>query len=140
MATTRDPGTIRSVDTTTAKEPAMTTTARITIPTRLHAAYEWIDSAGEWDDAVTDPSYAMGAYSNAVDNDVVDVTVDDLHEVIGMECERRGVPHPGWCVYCDRATGRDDIPASSDDAAWAEVAGCHADGCEWVASRAHRVA
>jgi hypothetical protein len=31
------------------------------------------------------------------------------------------------------------VPSASDSAAWAKLAALHADGCEWVATRAHRM-
>lgn len=52
-----------------------------TCPSELIAAYEWIDSAGEWDEALADPEYAYGAARNAAENDV-DVTETDLDRAI----------------------------------------------------------
>lgn len=31
------------------------------------------------------------------------------------------------------------IPPADDDSAWAELAEQHADGCEWIATRAHQL-
>lgn len=43
------------------------------------------------------------------------------------------------CVYCGSSTPEVPVPAVGDDAAWAALAAEHADGCEWIATRAHRV-
>jgi hypothetical protein len=50
------------------------------------------------------------------------------------------------CIYCNAelsdGEGPDGViavPAADDDEAWAEIAGAHADGCEWVETRAHRL-
>ena len=54
-----------------------------TLPENLYAAYEWISSAGEWDEAVAEPDkYAREAAENAVENEQYDVTNSDLLEVI----------------------------------------------------------
>jgi hypothetical protein len=46
------------------------------------------------------------------------------------------------CIYCQHEiTARQDItpPAVDDHAAWVALAGDHADDCEWIATRAHRI-
>jgi len=45
------------------------------------------------------------------------------------------------CVYCgvEIDGGEPDPPDVDDDESWAELAKVHADGCEWVATRAHRM-
>jgi hypothetical protein len=52
------------------------------LPEHLHAAYDWIDSAGEWTEALSDPSYAAGAYANAVEQNQSDVTQSDIEDAI----------------------------------------------------------
>jgi hypothetical protein len=53
------------------------------LPAHLHAAFDWIDSAGEWDEALAGPAvYAAEAFANAVEHDQADVTEADLLEVI----------------------------------------------------------
>ncbi len=61
------------------------------LPEYLFPAYEWIDSAGEWDAALADPSvYAEGAKANAIESGCVDVNATDLREVIEwMRADRR---------------------------------------------------
>lgn len=49
----------------------------------LYAAYDWIATAGEWDEALANPeSYAVAAAANAIENEQADVTECDLLEVI----------------------------------------------------------
>ena len=43
------------------------------------------------------------------------------------------------CVYCNRIVSSGDVPAVDDDAAWATLAEEHAEWCEWIATRAHRL-
>jgi hypothetical protein len=44
------------------------------------------------------------------------------------------------CVYCYCQVPADEtVPPVGDDAAWAELAREHADDCEWVLTRAHRL-
>lgn len=42
------------------------------------------------------------------------------------------------CIYCDTEVPASGVPAVDDDDAWAEVRRHHAEGCEWVATRAHQ--
>jgi len=44
------------------------------------------------------------------------------------------------CAYCGHDTDIASVPAVDDDAAWAVVAKQHKPDCEWVMTRAHRVA
>lgn len=44
------------------------------------------------------------------------------------------------CAYCDHAvTEHATVPALDDGDAWATIATEHADDCEWVTTRAHRL-
>lgn len=43
------------------------------------------------------------------------------------------------CAYCHCDVSIDDVPDVDDESAWAEAAGQHADDCEWLLTRAHRV-
>lgn len=46
------------------------------------------------------------------------------------------------CVYCGREHDGDDsapVPRTDDDTAWARLAADHADDCEWITTRAHRL-
>lgn len=44
------------------------------------------------------------------------------------------------CAYCGRShVPPSEVPALDDDHAWADMAPDHADYCEWIATRAHRV-
>lgn len=44
------------------------------------------------------------------------------------------------CAYCGRThTPPTAVPALDDDDAWADMAPDHADYCEWIRTRAHRV-
>jgi hypothetical protein len=65
------------------------------LPDHLHAAWNWIDSAGEWEEALKSPkSYARAAYKNAVQHGTTDVTVSDLIEVIEWAAEERAPVGP----------------------------------------------
>jgi len=67
------------------------TTKTPKLPESLHAAYEWIDSAGEWAEALAGgDEHVAAAHRNAVENDVDDVTASDLADVI--EWVRRNKP------------------------------------------------
>lgn len=52
------------------------------VPEQLHAAYDWIDCAGEWDEALSDPDYPADAAVNALEYNQSDVTEEDLYAVI----------------------------------------------------------
>lgn len=46
------------------------------------------------------------------------------------------------CVYCGVEHSGDDsqpVPALTDDEAWTALAVEHADDCEWIATRAHKL-
>jgi hypothetical protein len=44
------------------------------------------------------------------------------------------------CNYCDQdVTDETIVPAVDDDEAWAALAAEHADTCEWIETRAHRL-
>ena len=63
-----------------------------TLPAYLHSAYNWIASAGEWDEAVKTPEqYAHTAYLNAVENEQFDVLEDDLVDVITWYIKNNGI-------------------------------------------------
>ena len=61
----------------------------------------------------------------------------------GSHDHRRGCPlgagDVGLCLYCREETTTHEVPAIGDDAAWARLASEHADGCDWIETRAHRV-
>lgn len=43
------------------------------------------------------------------------------------------------CAYCTATVPADEgVPALRDDAAWTALGADHAEGCEWIATRAHR--
>ena len=47
--------------------------------------------------------------------------------------------HVTVCIYCDGLIADGTvIPAVDDDDGWAQIAGEHVAGCEWVVTRAHR--
>lgn len=52
------------------------------LPEHLHAAFDWIDIAGEWAEALTDADYAREAFANAQQHGEADVTLGGLREVI----------------------------------------------------------
>lgn len=53
------------------------------LPADLYAAYEWIESAGEWTEALESPAaYAASAANNAHEHNVADVNESDLLEAI----------------------------------------------------------
>lgn len=52
------------------------------LPDHLYPAFQWIDSASEWADALSDPLYPLRAYQNAVEHEQVDVTESELRDVI----------------------------------------------------------
>jgi len=53
------------------------------LPEHLFEAHKWISAAGEWDEAVAEPTkYAAEASANAVENNQFYVTESDLLEVI----------------------------------------------------------
>lgn len=57
--------------------------AKKPLPERLHAAWNWIESASEWDAALAMPEeYAREAAENARENDEGDVTASDLMDAI----------------------------------------------------------
>ncbi len=43
------------------------------------------------------------------------------------------------CAYCGQMVKTVEAPSAGDDEAWAAIAEEHADGCEWVETRAHRI-
>ncbi len=44
------------------------------------------------------------------------------------------------CLYCGATVHEREIPpAVDDDNGWTQEAEQHAEGCEWVATRAHRL-
>lgn len=45
------------------------------------------------------------------------------------------------CAYCQQVAAHPEttVPAVDDHAAWTEYAKLHADGCEWVRTRAHQM-
>lgn len=46
----------------------------------------------------------------------------------------------GACIYCtDLVADRTLVPPVADDEAWAVLAPGHAEDCEWIATRAHRL-
>ena len=48
--------------------------------------------------------------------------------------------YQGRCAYCGAPqTDVDTVPDVDDDAGWAELAHTHAQGCEWIETRAHRI-
>jgi hypothetical protein len=52
------------------------------------------------------------------------------------------VAKPSQCAYCHidlPAEDRLTVPSPSDDAEWERLAPQHGPGCEWVATRAHRI-
>jgi hypothetical protein len=62
-----------------------------TLANHLHAAYDWIDSAGEWDQAISNPAqYAREAAANAAEHDESDVTESDLLDAIAFEAAKTG--------------------------------------------------
>ena len=70
------------------------TTKTTKLPESLHAAYEWIDSAGEWAEALAGgDEYVAAAHRTAVENDVDDVTASDLADVIDRCLSRLGRAH-----------------------------------------------
>lgn len=52
------------------------------LPPSLRAAYDWIDSASEWIEALRDPLYPVQAMQNAEECEQLDITESDLREVI----------------------------------------------------------
>ncbi len=54
------------------------------IPERLHAAYEWIDCADEWAEALSDSDYPEQAAANAQEQGQRDVNESDLYAVIEL--------------------------------------------------------
>lgn len=63
------------------------------LPSRLNEAYEWINSASEWEAALSTPEeYARGAAANAAEHGKSHIGVAELLEVIDWaERESRGV-------------------------------------------------
>lgn len=62
-----------------------------------------------------------------------------------IDCDCKGDNHADGCeteCLCCWAmipsASAEVVPPVDDDAAWAEIAGQHADDCEWVRTRAHR--
>jgi len=45
----------------------------------------------------------------------------------------------GHCIYCDRPTYINDVPAQDDDETWTDIALEHAEDCEWVLTCAHQI-
>lgn len=44
------------------------------------------------------------------------------------------------CAYCGAEGQHDDVPASDDSEGWAKIADTHDGNCDWVLTRAHRIA
>lgn len=65
-----------------------------------------------------------------------EVLTDKLRETYAMAEEDDPIVD---CAYCGHEVIKSDVPETGDDKGWAEVAPMHADDCEWVATRAHRV-
>jgi len=62
------------------------------LPEHLFAAYNWIETAGEWAEAIEQPhKYAPAALRNARRNEVLDIELSDLLEVIAWK-----VKHLAW--------------------------------------------
>lgn len=60
-----------------------TMTASHVLPPHLYTAYEWISAAGEWTEALQEPTvYAQEAAANAAENKQTDVHEGDLLEAI----------------------------------------------------------
>ena len=75
-----------------------------------------LDVAAQWD--------AIRAAYEAAAEEYLESDVDDQVE----------------CAYCGRShVPPSAVPALDDDDAWADMAPDHADYCEWIATRAHRV-
>jgi hypothetical protein len=58
------------------------------LPQRLHAAWNWISSAGEWSEALADASYPSAAHANAVEHGE-QISASDLEDAIDWERKRR---------------------------------------------------
>jgi len=43
------------------------------------------------------------------------------------------------CAYCNADVAEAPVPPASDDAGWSALASTHAEDCEWIATRAHRI-
>lgn len=66
------------------------------LPEELYAACDWIDFADEWEQAFENPDqYAKEAAANYMENRIsgntIDITVQDLKDVIAFEIERRAI-------------------------------------------------
>lgn len=59
------------------------------LPEHLHDAYEWIESAGDWDEAMTDPTYPEQAARNAREQGETNIHVDDLINAIEWQVAKR---------------------------------------------------
>lgn len=58
-----------------------------------------------------------------------------MKKILGAEYE--------MCIYCGAVMPIEQaalVPSVGDDEAWDHLAGHHHDGCEWIATRAHREA
>lgn len=62
------------------------------------------------------------------------------YEAAAEEYRESEVDDQVECAYCGRShVPPSAVPALDDDDAWADMAREHADYCEWIATRAHRV-
>jgi len=43
------------------------------------------------------------------------------------------------CIYCGASVPSCSVPSVDDEDAWTELAAEHADDCEWIRTRAHRL-
>jgi len=97
----------------------------------------------EADLAETGPMYRI-AFTDRVETDAFEeelLAAVPVHRGLHRPAPGKSGTTPGFsrCIYCLAVTEETDVPGVDDDAAWAELAIQHADGCEWVITRAHRI-
>ena len=73
---------------------------------------------------------------------VIHLQAESLCEACAAAIIRKWKDRPtcgGECTYCGASDTPESVPASWDNEAWRELATYHQIGCEWVATRAHRI-
>lgn len=62
---------------------------------------------------------------------ITEPKAEEIEEIEFTQC--------AYCAYEDSADNMQEVPTVDDDAAWEALADKHADDCEWVNTRAHRI-
>lgn len=117
------------------------------IPSEMHTARGW--AGPDSDDALTacddDLTDAAGALEHKPSGEVYvclegqGIDGSDVWALARIHDAAAGLVE-AECIYCGAThAALAEVPALGDDATWTRLAKEHGDGCEWIATRAHRV-